>query len=126
MGNFDARSGSMANISGGSFSDPFDAFEGSEVNILGSEFFIDGLELTDLLLDESFTITDRNVTLSGLPADREQFSFNLIPVNTFLFDDFFSSGATLTVTATTPVPEPSSSVFISLALAMGLLRRRRD
>lgn len=96
------------------------------MNILGSEFFIDGLELTDLLLDESFTITDRNVTLSGLLADREQFSFNLIPVNTFLFDDFFSSGATLTVTATTPVPEPSSSVFISLALAMGLLRRRRD
>ena len=114
----------MVNISGGIFGEDFDAFDGSEVNIFGSEFFIDGLLLDNLLLDESFTITDRNVELSGLFADGEQFSFDLFSSD-LVGSGFFSSGATLTVTLTSPVPEPSSSAFIAMALTMGFARRRR-
>ena len=77
------------------------------VNILGSEFFVDGEELDVLLPGEPFTITNREVTLSGLLADGEPFSFQL---NTELDDgsplpgDFFDPDATLTVTLTSVPP----------------------
>ena len=122
VGNFfTANSGSEVNISGGTVGNDFFAIFGSEVNIFGSEFFIDGVELETLLLGEAFTITDRDVTLSGLLADGEQFGFELGSADSL--DDFFSSEATLTVTLT--VPEPSSPALISLAVVMGLARRRR-
>ena len=120
--------GSVVNISGGTVGEGFTADFGSVVNILGSEFQIDGLELDTLLLDESFTITDRDVTLSGLLADGEQFSLDLNSVDLNSVDlfnsvDFFSPDATLTITLA--VPEPSSAAFIALVLAMGFARRRR-
>ena len=108
---FDAFDGSVVNISGGvvgNLAGPalqipaFNAFGGSEVNILGSEFQIDGSQLDTLLLGEAFTITDRDVVLSGLLADGEQFSFVLLSTDLPGFD-FFSPGATLTVTLTSPV-----------------------
>ena len=117
--------GGEVNISGGTVGDNFRLGSGSEVNILGSEFFIDGLELETLLLGESFTVTDRDVTLSGLLADGEQFSFDLNSLDPLDVGDFFSSGATLTVTLTSPVPEPSSAALIGLVVAMGFSRRRR-
>ena len=119
--NFDADSGSVVNISGGIFGDNFDVNSGSVVNFLGTEFFIDGIEL-DLLPGQAFTIIDRDVTLSGLLDNGELFSFDLNSTNTFP-NDFFSPDSTITVTST--VPEPSSAAFITLVLAMGLARRRR-
>ena len=86
---FNAFSGSEVNISGGTFEVGFSAFAGSEVNLLGTRFFIDGLELDTLQPGEAFTITDQGVSLSGVLADGEQFSFNL---------DFFDPGASITVT----------------------------
>ena len=100
--NFDAEAGSVVNISGGIPGEIFEAFAGSEVNLFGSEFFIDGLPMDNLLLDQAFTITDRDVTLSGLLADGEPFSFRINSVDQ-PFRDFFEPGSTLTVTLTSPV-----------------------
>ena len=110
------------NISGGEVGSGFDAFNGSTVNILGSVFLLDGLELDFLELGQAFTILDRDVTLSGLLANGESFSFDL---NSSFSDpqDFFAPDATLTLTLA--VPEPSSTAFIAIVLAMGFARRRR-
>ena len=74
---FGALSGSVVNISGGTFGDVFDTFESSVVNLQGSEFSIDGTPLSNLQAGQPFTITDRDVTLSGVLADGEPFSFDL-------------------------------------------------
>ena len=86
---------------GGGFNDAFVANSGSEVNVSGSEFFIDGVELDTLQLDQAFTITDRDVTLSGLLADGEPFSFDL---NSVLSSgsDFFDPTVAVTVTLVAP------------------------
>ena len=100
-GNFNASSGSEVNIRGGTQDNNFDVFGGGTLNIFGSEFFIDGVELTEVLLGQAAIITDRNVTLSGVLADGEPFSFDL---NSILLadSDFFDPDATLTVTLTAP------------------------
>ena len=138
--NFEAFDGSEVNISGGVFGDNFDVSSGASVNISGSLFLIDGVELNELLPSQAFTITDRDVTLSGLLADGQSFSFDLnsidatfteteffggIPVESVfdVGDDFFDRGATLTVTLT--VPEPSSTGFIAALFALGFARRHR-
>ena len=109
-------------ISGGSVGDRFDAFDGSQVNLIGTEFFLDGSELEGFIVGEPFTVTDRDMTLSGLLADGSPFSFEL---NSGFSDshDFFSLGATLTVTS---VPEPSCIVLAIAAtlLTGGCLRDR--
>ena len=90
------------NISGGTVGDNFDAGLRSVINITGREFFIDGVEINGLVLDEPLTITDRNVTLSGLLADGQPFSFDLNAVNT-AGNDSLDPEATLTVTLDSPV-----------------------
>lgn len=92
-----AFSGCELNISGGTLGDGFSARSGSQINIIGREFFIDGQQLDTLAQGEAFTITDRNVTLSGLLANGEPFSFQLNSAFS-PSDGFFSQGATLTVT----------------------------
>ena len=94
---FDAFSGSEVNISGGTVGDFFDANSGSEVNILGSAFSINGEPLNMLQAGQPFTITGRDVTLSGVLADGEPFSFDLNSTP-YSDQDFFSPDATLTVT----------------------------
>ncbi len=114
-GGFNASDGSVVNISGGTVSRAIDAGDGSVVNIsggaqkivhahsgavvniFGSAFYIDSEQLDTLVPGEAFTITNRNMTLTGLLADGEQFSFDLNseePSNRY----FFASDATLTVT----------------------------
>ena len=95
---FQANSGSVITVSGGSI-DAIAASGGSQVNLIGREFFVDGQELDTLVPGEAFTVTDRNVTLTGLLADGQPFSFAL---NTsFSTSGFASSSATLTVTLDT-------------------------
>ena len=55
-----------------------------------------------MLPGEAFTITNRDVTLSGLLADGEPFSFELNSADT-PDDDFFDLDATVTVTLVSPV-----------------------
>jgi len=57
---------SDVNISGGTIGDNFGAFLGSDVNLFGSDFALDGVPLDNLTIDEAFTVNDRGVTLSGL------------------------------------------------------------
>ena len=93
-----ASSGSEVTISGGSF-DTLSASAGSQVNFIGREFFINDQEF--IVSEQAVTITNRGVTLSGLLADGQPFSF---PLNTtFSRDGFFSSNATLTLTFGTTV-----------------------
>ena len=116
--------GTRENRLGGEVGSFFDARSGSTVNILGSVFLLDGLELDFLELGQAFTILDRDVTLSGLLANGESFSFDLnSSFSPFGQQDFFAPDATLTVTLA--VPEPSSTAFIAIVLAMGFARRRR-
>jgi hypothetical protein len=113
--------GSIVNISGGTFNSAL--FARSELNIFGSEFYLDGVALTGLLPGQSVTITDRDVTLSGLLADGEQFSFDLNTTRLSFENDYFSPEATLTVTIA--VPEPTSLTLIAMVLTMGFAQRRR-
>ena len=99
---FNARS-SVLNISGGTLESPFRAFD-SEVNITGTEFFIDGLGLDNLQPGEAFTVTNRDVTLSGLLADGEPFSIDLNSA-TQAGMDFFDPGTTITVTLDAPAAD---------------------
>ena len=92
---FQANSGSVITVSGGSI-DAIAASGGSQVNLIGREFFVDGQELDTLVPGEAFTVTDRDGSITGLLADGQPFSF---PLDTgFSVDGNFSSNATLTVT----------------------------
>ena len=67
---------SVASGGGGAQTDAFIAEAGSEVNLFGSDFALDGVLLENLDLGKN-TIFDRNVTLSGLLEDGSPFSFDL-------------------------------------------------
>ena len=56
-----------------------------------------------MIVDQAFTIENRDVILTGLLADGTAFSFDL---NTeFYYGEFFSPDATLTVTLVSAVPD---------------------
>ena len=55
---FVASSGSEVNISGGIFADGFEANRSSIVNLLGTEFFLDGEPLENLILDQTTTVSE--------------------------------------------------------------------
>ena len=93
----DANSGSEMNISGGSVGRDFDAFSGSEVSLFGSEFLLNDVLLESLVPGEAFTITERNVLLSGMLTDGTPLDFNRNGTNSFS-QDFFDPASTLTVT----------------------------
>ena len=71
---------------------------------------------------DPFTISDRDVTLSGTLEDGSLFSFDL---NSSVVNDgdLFELGATLTVTF---VPEPGSLALLGLGGLTTMLRRRRS
>ena len=128
VGNF----GSEINISGGDIGTLF-GLSGGEINLFGSDFFLNDLLLDDtLILDEAFTIFDRDegLVLSGLFADGSPFSLNLRTGDLFaadfdFSDDFFEPDATLTVTLVSTVPEPGSLVLLGLSGLVVLGRRRK-
>jgi hypothetical protein len=107
-------SGGQVTISGGSVGNHFEAGDGSQVNLIGTEFFLDGELVADLVVGEPLTLADRDVWLSGHLADGSPFSFEL---NSERADDrdYFSPDATLTVTL---VPEPSSIVLAIAAILL--------
>ena len=120
-----ASNGSTINISGGIFGDNFDANNGSAVNIFGTEFFLNGLRIDDLLIDQAFTILDRgeDIILSGLLTDGTLFDFNLDD-SRLASDDFFASSATVTVTRVA-VPELGCGLTLATMSVLLLVRRRR-
>ncbi|MEM1183450.1 MAG: hypothetical protein AAGI53_00415 [Planctomycetota bacterium] len=110
---------SEINVSGGTFGDVFINF-GTRFNLFGTEFFVDGVELTDLQLDRPFIIDQRGVTLSGILADGSAFEFDVTD-NFFSSTDFFASSTIVTVTL---VPAPTAAGVIALAGIAAAGRRR--
>jgi hypothetical protein len=119
---FEAEAGSEINVTGGDFQGRFGAFgrpterlavnirggnfrefqtSHADINLFGTDFRLNGVEIPGLVLDQPFTITERSVTLSGLFADGSPFSFDLnTPVTTA---DYFGSGSHVTVTRVAPI-----------------------
>ena len=110
------------NISGGTFEGNFLTANGSgEVNLLGTEFFVGGVRLDPLQLDDPFLIADRGVTLSGTLLDGSTFDFFLGP-STSTNDDLAPPRVTV---STVSVPEPSGLAMLLAGGFVGLLVRRR-
>ena len=88
----------FANISGGSIGNEFAVVDESEINFIGSDFFIDDVAIDDMLtIGTFFEISDRDITLSGLLADGTAFSFDLNSNNDD-GEDFFDSRSLVGVT----------------------------
>jgi hypothetical protein len=115
-----SSSGTEVNISGGDLEGFFTIRSQVEFNLFGRYFHLDGIALSELQVGNAFTITDRNVNLSGLLADGTPFSLYLDSKNTI--EDYFSPDATLTVTLV--VPEPASIGLIMLGCCVLVWRRR--
>lgn len=68
---------STVNVWGGDIAF-FQAHEQAEASFFGREFFLDGVEMTQLTVGQPFTIPDRDVLFSGTLADGTPFSHSLI------------------------------------------------
>ena len=84
--------------------DSFNAAPFTEVNLFGSDFVLDGVSLdSSLTTNNAFTISDREVTLSGLLEDGPAFSFDLdVLVPNPFANDRFAPNAIVTVTLVAP------------------------
>ncbi|MBA4107108.1 MAG: hypothetical protein C0485_15290 [Pirellula sp.] len=109
--------GKTLDYSGGVIGDAIQAREGSQVNIRGSHFFIDGVELT-LPASGELLITQRDVALTGLLADGEPFRFDLHSQPGL--GDYFSPDATVAIML---IPEPRS-VVAAAALMLAFVVKR--
>jgi hypothetical protein len=106
------------NFTGGTVGTDFDVRSGGAVNLFGTQFILDGIDITNitnsLTLDAAFTITDRDVTLSGLLDDGSPFSFDLNSVNVAGMD-FFDPAALLNITLTKLAGDLNGDGFVGIA-----------
>ena len=126
IGNFfNADFGSTINISGGTIGSDFTA--NSEVNIFGTEFFLNGDPLNDLILGQATGIFDLDEAgvLTGSLADGSSFEFDLIDDPNFQAIGSINSAAALTVTLVA-VPEPGSGLTLATISIVLLSRRRKN
>lgn len=93
---FEVNSGSVVNISGGTIGTDVRFESGSQINLFGTGFMIDGSPVTFPAQDVASEAFDS--VLSGVFADGTPFSFD------FAGDDLLSSGARLTLA--TPFASP--------------------
>lgn len=96
----------VVNMSGGEFTGTVSFSLGAELNLTGTDFEIDGVDIPGLVFDQPFIVNDRNVTLSGVLTDGSQFSFDLNSQFVSNEDFFDAIDATVRVT----LIEPSSLV----------------
>ena len=126
-------SSGTVNISGGTTDGTLVFQTGAIMNLFGTNFELNGLPIPGLTPNEAFTVTDRNVTLSGLLTDGSPFSFDLNTDYTGL-NDFVDANVTLRVTLVMPaasananmgvfVPEPPT---LTLWLVLGLVLSGRQ
>jgi hypothetical protein len=112
------RDGRTLDYSGGVIGDEFQALGGSRVNIRGSHFLVDGVELT-WPAGEKLVLTQRDVALEGLLAHGQSFRFDLNSKPGH--GDYFSPEATVFIML---VPEPRTEVA-TLLLTLGLAATSR-
>jgi hypothetical protein len=95
------------------------ARQGVELNLFGTEFYLDDKPIAPGEVGKSFEMAARDVTLSGILADGSSFSMFVKSSNgTYVV----APGARLTITF---VPEPATcySVAICVALVLAALKR---
>ena len=98
----DALAGSVFNMYGGTVGTDFDADALSSVTLFGTQFILNGVNITNTLPYNTPTlITNRNVPLTGLLADNSAFAFDLYSTNASA-RDYFASTAALMVTRVLP------------------------
>lgn len=113
------RTGRTLDYAGGVIGDAIQALEGSQVRIRGTQFFVDGVEVS-WPAGGWHVVTQRDVVLTGQLASGESFRFDLnsLPGQ----GDYFSSGATVAVLL---VPEPGAAIIaIQLMVVVVGVRRR--
>lgn len=120
---FVARADSVVNVTGGDVG-PIDALDESEINLFGTEFYLDGTLLDSLVPHQPFAVTDRKRVLSGLFTDGTPFSFDLNIRNPG-GGTYFSLDSSLTVTLVPPVPEPNAILLLAAGSFMLVPRRQR-
>jgi hypothetical protein len=114
--------GASAHLSGGSIEAGMLVMPGSAIEVLGTSFVLDGIVLTPgLVMGESFVITSRDVTLSGLFADGTPFSFELNTTPDFT-RDYFHPDAVVTIML---VPEPVTMLLLGFGICAATCRRAR-
>ncbi len=121
-----ANPGGRLNVSGGDIDNPsmdLIAYAGSTVNLIGTEFALDGVPITGLALNDPVVLADRDARLSGQLLDGRSFSFLLgTDPSRFVFEDgYVDPDATLILTL---VPEPGAAVLCGAAMVLFRTRRR--
>ncbi|MCA9259383.1 MAG: PEP-CTERM sorting domain-containing protein [Planctomycetales bacterium] len=91
----------FAYVTGGSFESEVWVQGESELELVGTEFAIDGVPLADLDLGSPSLVDQRNVQLTGLLLDGSPFSFDLNEVLAF-GEDWFPAQAALKLTLVFP------------------------
>jgi hypothetical protein len=114
-------SGGDVTISGGFLGDQFQVTPNSTVELIGIEFYLDGV-LLDLPSNLPTLVSTRGPTsvLSGRLADGSLFDLDLNPSSQSQ-GDYVASSAQLLVIL---VPEPSSTTFILIAWSAVCVRKR--
>ena len=100
MGMF-IESGGTANISGGTFttaSQTITAVAGSRLNLIGTEFLVNGQQIGGLIYGTTLEMDTRGMTLSGILADGSPLSVDLNSTDPFPAQgDFIDPAALLTI-----------------------------
>lgn len=115
LGDVLAKGGDVT-LSGGRVHGTLGARNSGGVNLIGTDFIVDGIPLDDLVQSEWFTIESRG-TVSGVFADGTPFDFDL-RAGDFASPRFTSLRVML-------VPEPGAQIIFFVATAF-VSRRRRD
>jgi hypothetical protein len=94
---FSASSGTVVTLAGGGIGRYFHAYPDTEVQLVGSTFYLDGVEIEGLIPGDPLKIDPRDMILSGLFADGSEFRFEF-GSTTYLSPDYLDPAARLTVT----------------------------
>ena len=105
--------GSTFNVSGGNIS-RLATFGGGSIIFSGTEFFINGTPIDSLVIDEPFTITDRNFTLTGTLEDGSPLN---LPIGGERLNPRFVSAANLSVILVEGAEEEVEEVVIEEPLS---------
>ncbi|MCA9238797.1 MAG: hypothetical protein KDA37_01295, partial [Planctomycetales bacterium] len=92
------RSGTTGVIAGGVLDYEVDLLAGAELEIIATDFLLDGIPLADLAPGESLVWTERGGLLSGTFVSGQSFEFDLSASSNSFRSDYFDPTATLVLT----------------------------
>ncbi|QQE11094.1 PEP-CTERM sorting domain-containing protein [Planctomycetota bacterium] len=116
---------STLNIHGGTFDDYFSINSRAIMNLYGSNFKLDGIDIAGIVPGTPFIVPDRgDVVLSATLEDGSAFDITLDNMSPPGFSDVFY-GETMALHLV-PIPEPTSLALLSFASISLLARRRKS